>query len=227
MNINLQPYLVAYLLASVRVSVRSHAIPTISGSWALPLRHERITSWDNPITFGAQQLAQVCQYFRHRPIALFDSEYGCAPLVIATAAIAADKLMRLRSNRCLWSAPASYGGKGRPQVHGKQFKLNDSSTWWEPEQTLESVKPELGKIRLRNWDNLHFRGSPKHSMTLILVERLDTVTGQLKNQPLWLAWVGLQMPPLLEIWQLYLRRESPRTLVSRVPNKLCIGRCQS
>jgi hypothetical protein len=51
-------------------------------------------------------------------------------------------------------------------------------------------------------------------MTLILVERLDTVTGQLKTQPLWLAWVGLQMPPLLESWQLYLRRQSPRTLVS-------------
>jgi hypothetical protein len=77
------------------------------------------------------------------------------------------------------------------------------------EQTLESVEPKLGKIRLRNWDNLHFRGCPQHSMTLILVERLDTVTGQLKTQPLWLAWVGLQMPPLLEIWQLYLRRENP------------------
>jgi len=51
------------------------------------------------------QLAQVCQYLQHRPIALFDSEYGCAPLVKTTAAIAADKLMRIRSNRCLWSTP--------------------------------------------------------------------------------------------------------------------------
>ncbi|MBD1810172.1 hypothetical protein NDA07_27725 [Microcoleus vaginatus DQ-U2] len=32
-------------------------IPTISARWALPLRHERITSWDNPISFGAQQWA--------------------------------------------------------------------------------------------------------------------------------------------------------------------------
>jgi hypothetical protein len=32
-------------------------IPEHSGSWALPLRHERITSWDNPIGFGAQQWA--------------------------------------------------------------------------------------------------------------------------------------------------------------------------
>ena len=53
-------------------------IPESSGSWALPLRHERITSWDNPISFGAGQLAQVCQYLLNRPIALFDSEYGCA-----------------------------------------------------------------------------------------------------------------------------------------------------
>ena len=72
-------------------------IPSTSGSWALPLRHERITSWENPIAKGAEQLAQVCQDLQHRLLALFDSEYGCAPLVKATAAIAADKLMRLRS----------------------------------------------------------------------------------------------------------------------------------
>jgi hypothetical protein len=49
-------------------------------------------------------------------------------------------------------------------------------------------------------------------MTLILVERLDTVTGQLKTQPLWVSMVGLQMPPLLEIWQLYLRRREPSNI---------------
>ena len=43
-------------------------------------------------------------------------------------------------------------------------------------------------------------------MTLILVERLETVTGRLNSQPLWLVWVGIQMPSLAEIWQLYLRR---------------------
>ena len=43
-------------------------------------------------------------------------------------------------------------------------------------------------------------------MTLILVERLEAVTGQLKTQPLWLVWVGIQMPSLAEIWQLYLGR---------------------
>ncbi|MEG4144317.1 transposase [Microcoleus sp. Pol7_B1] len=78
----------------------------------------------------------MCEYLQNRPIAVFDSEYGCAPLITATAAIAADKLMRIRSNRCLWSAPLSYSGRGRPRTHGKQFKLNDAQSWWEPEQTL-------------------------------------------------------------------------------------------
>jgi hypothetical protein len=103
----------------------------MSRSWALPLRHERITSWDNPIGKSAQQLAQVCQYLQNRPIALLDSEYGCAPLVKVTAALAADKLMRIRSNRYLWSAPPSYSGKGRSKIHGQQFKLNNSQSWWK------------------------------------------------------------------------------------------------
>jgi len=52
--------LTAYLLVSVKDIVRSHAIPTISGSWALPLRHERITSWDNPIGKGALTIGTLC-----------------------------------------------------------------------------------------------------------------------------------------------------------------------
>jgi hypothetical protein len=56
----------------------------------------------------------VCQYLLHRPITLWDSEYGCAPFILKTAEIAADKLIRLRSNLCLWGTPPAYSGKGRP-----------------------------------------------------------------------------------------------------------------
>ncbi|MEG4506347.1 hypothetical protein QUA81_22480 [Microcoleus sp. F6_B4] len=98
-------------------------------------------------------------------------EYGCAPLLEATGAIEADKLIPIRSHRCWSSAPPSDSGKGRPKIHGNQFKLKDSLSWWEPEPTLESVQLKLGKIRVRTWNNLHFPGSPKHPMTLILVDR--------------------------------------------------------
>jgi hypothetical protein len=181
-------------------------IPEQQGSWALPLRHERITSWESPIDKAVWQLQQVCDYLPSRPISLWDIEYGCAPFVIKTAGVQADKLMRLRSNLCLWNAPPKYSGRGRPRIHGDKFKLNDPSTWMEATQTLEEDEPKLGRIRIRLWHNLHFRNAAKHSMLILLVERLQLDGSIRLTKPIWLAWVGEQMPPLSEVWRLYLRR---------------------
>ena len=57
-----------------------------------------------------------------RPISVWDSEYGCAPFILKTSEIAADILVRLRSNLCLWGAPLAYEGSGRPRKHGAKFK---------------------------------------------------------------------------------------------------------
>ena len=97
-------------------------IPEDCGSWALPLRHERITSWESPIEKATWQLQQVCEHLPSRPISVWDSDYGCAPFVLKTANIPADILVRLRSNLCLWGAPPVYPGRGRPRKHGDKFK---------------------------------------------------------------------------------------------------------
>ena len=102
-------------------------IPEQQGSWALPLRHERSTSFETPITKAVFQLKQVCRHLKERPISLWDSEYGCAKFVNLTADINADKLMRLRPNRCLFGAPPPYPGAGRPKKHGHKMKLSDQS----------------------------------------------------------------------------------------------------
>ena len=181
-------------------------VPENSGSWALPLRHERITSWESPIEKATWQLQQVCEHLSTRPISVWDSEYGCAPFVLKTAKIPADILVRLRSNLCLWGAPPPYSGKGRPRKHGIKFKLSEPSTWGEEACFLELDDSKLGRVRVRLWKNLHFRKAAVRPMSLIRVERLDE-QGCLKvSKPLWLAWVGEEMPPLSEIWQLYLRR---------------------
>lgn len=181
-------------------------IPEAQGSWALPLRHERITSWESPIDKAVWQLKQVCQYLPVRPISLWDSEYGCAPFVLKTADLAVDKLMRLRSNLCLWGAPPAYSGKGRPRIHGDKFKLNDPQTWKEPVEILEVDEPKLGRLRISLWENLHFRKASKHPMSLLRVERLCERRSGKVAQPLWLAWIGEQIPALSEVWRLYLRR---------------------
>lgn len=181
-------------------------IPQTGSSWALPLRHERITSFESPLSKAVWQLQQVCPSLPTRAISLWDSEYGCARFVLATAHIACDKLMRLRSNRCLWSAPPAYGGRGRPRVHGDKFKLNDAATWHTPDQSVEVDDPRQGQLRLRCWQQMHFRTAAVHPMQLILVERLDAQGNRRTGKPVWLVWVGETMPPLDQIWQLYCRR---------------------
>jgi len=132
-------------------------IPEAQGSWALPLRHERLTSFETPLSRAAFQLKQVCKQLAVRPIATYDSEYGNASFVKQTAGIAADLLLRLRPNMCLWGAPPPYSGKGRPKVHGDKFKLADSSTWGEPIATLESEDPKWGTVQIQHWAGFHFR----------------------------------------------------------------------
>jgi hypothetical protein len=180
-------------------------VPEAEGSWTLPLLHERITSFESPLEKAAEQLKQVCEVLEHRPLSLWDSEYGCARFLQLTAEIACDKLLRLRPNRVLYGPPPPYSGRGRPAKHGDKFTLKESDSWWpcEQHQTLNDEK--LGHIRLRQWSQLHFQKSPEHEMTLILVERLDE-RGEPRQKPLWLIWLGETMPALESIWQLYLRR---------------------
>jgi hypothetical protein len=180
-------------------------IPATVGSWALPLLHERITSFENAIEKATSQLRLVCKNLPTRPLSLWDAEYGCASFVKQTADIAADKLMRSRSNRVLYSAPPPYKGIGRPRIHGNKFKLNDPTTWWTPNQVLDLLDPKLGQLRIHLWHELHFQQSAKHPMHLILVERTDEANRR-TFRPLWLVWVGEGIPQIHKIWRQYLRR---------------------
>ncbi len=134
-----------------------------------------------------------------RAISLWDAEYGCASCVKQTANVAADKLMRLRSNRVLYGVPKAYTGLGRPCVHGDKFKLNDPTTWKTPDQRMQVNHPKWGGLCLRLWSALHFQQSAKHSMSVIQVERID-VAKQKNPKPLWLVWVGEQNKSLCSIW---------------------------
>ena len=104
-------------------------IPPEGGSWANPLLNERISSPETPIGKASSQLRRVCQNLPVRPISLWDAEYGNATFVNETADIPADKIVRLRPNLCLLGPPPPYAGHGRPAVHGRKFKLKDSTTW--------------------------------------------------------------------------------------------------
>lgn len=181
-------------------------IPEDSGSWALPLRHERITSFETPSSKAAFQLKQVTRQLSVRPLVAYDREYGNANFVKQTADIEADLLLRLASNRCVWGAPPVYGGRGRPRKHGHKFKLNAPDTWPETTETLVVEDPQLGQVKVSRWSAFHFRQAAQREMEVLRVEVLKPIGRKRKFKPLWLGWLGQTMPPLAQLWWKYLRR---------------------
>lgn len=181
-------------------------IPETTGSWALPLRHERISSFETPISKAVFQLKQVTRKLPTRALAAFDREYGNASFVNQTQEIEVDLLLRVASNRCLWSAPPAYCGRGVPRKHGTKFKLNAPQTWTTPTASMEVDDPHLGRLRLTHWSRLHFLKSPQREMELLRVEVVQPIGRKRKFQVLWLVWLGKTMPPLTQLWLKYLRR---------------------
>lgn len=181
-------------------------IPESQRSWALPLRHERISSHETPISRAVLQLKQVCRHLPQRPITIWDSEYGCAPFVKETANINADKLIRLRPNRCIYAEPPKYQGKGRPRKHGDKMKLSDPKTWAVPREIIEIEDPTWGIVEISRWTRFHFYQSADYPMSIILVKRQGKKLSGGIAQPMWLAWIGEEELSSSDLWKLYLRR---------------------
>jgi hypothetical protein len=177
-------------------------IPEEQGSWALPLLHERITSFDTPLGKAATQLRQVCAQIPGEVLFLGDGEYGSAPFLKQSADISCNKLLRLRPNRVLYHAPHPYAGFGRPYKHGAKFSLQAPETWRVAQEEITTQDPKLGRLKVRRWEALHLKQAADHAFDLILVERLDAPD----SKPLWLIWIGQQKAVLGQIWQKYMRR---------------------
>ena len=115
--------------------------------------------------------------------------------------------MRLRPNRCLWTAPPPIKAKkGRPRKHGEKFQLCDSQTWTNPDQSQEIDDAKWGKIEIKHWTNLHFREAAALPMDIILIQRKGKNLSADAAKPIWLACQLEQMLPLEEFWPLYQRR---------------------
>jgi hypothetical protein len=181
-------------------------LPDTPGSWALPCLHERIAPNETPIGKVVAQLRTVCQRLAQRPLALFDAEYGCAPFIQQSADIPCDKIVRLRPNLCLRSAPPPYAGQGRPRVHGAKFKLSDPATWDLPSETLTVTDDQLGSVQISVWPAKHLAKAPAQPFPVVRIERLEAHGTRRDPKDLWLAWLGEEPPPLSTWWRSYLRR---------------------
>ena len=183
-------------------------VPEADSSWALPLRHERITSFETALTKAAFQLKQVCRDLSVRPLAAFDRHYGNGVFLKHTAGIKVDLLLRLASNRCVYGPPPAYSGRGAPRKHGHKFKLNAPESYPQPSEQIEVDDSKLGRVRVTRWHRFHFRNSAQREMDMLRIEIIAPAGKRRTFKPLWLAWVGESRPPLAKIWRKYLQRFS-------------------
>lgn len=179
-------------------------IPEACGSWALPVLHERVTN-QKAVESGARQLQQVSLLLSVRPISLWDSEYGCASFLLATANVAADKIIRLRTNLCL-EGPTKprTSNRGTTPKHGIKFNFKDPATWWSPDQVLEYSDPIFGPLIVRLWKGLRFSKALDCHLTVAQVERLQASDSRRQPRILWFGWAGAEAPE--RWWNLYGRR---------------------
>ena len=183
-------------------------VPEARGSWALPLRHERITSFESALTKAAFQLKQVCRHLTVRPLAVFDRHYGNGIFLHHTEDIEVDLLLRLASNRCVYGVPPAYSGRGAPRKHGHKFKLNAPETYPEASAELVLDDSKLGQVRVTRWSHFHFRNAATRAMEILCVEIIKPAGKRRKFKPLWLAWTGQTLPSLHGLWRQYLQRFS-------------------
>ena len=111
-------------------------------------------------------------------------------IVKETANINADKLIRLRPNRCIYAEPPQYQGNGRPKKHGEKMKLSDPETWAVPVESIEIDDPTCGVVKISRWNRFHFEQSADYPMSIILVQPQGKKLSQRSTTPMWLAWIG-------------------------------------
>jgi hypothetical protein len=131
-------------------------------SWTTPVDVRRVRPEEKPTALAVEQLkALVATPPAARrgeiPLVLFDAGYDASGFTDALAGTPVALLIRLRSNRHFWFAPArpTMPTTGRPRRHGAKFVCNDPATWPAPTAELRVADEAYGRVQVRAWAGLH------------------------------------------------------------------------
>ncbi len=182
------------------------AVPEPGSSWVLPLDVRRRGPADGTPTAVASALFRVALAPRPaaapRPVAALDSGYD--PVQLARARLAADLLVRLRSNRCFYRAPGPYRGRGAPRKYGARFRLSDPTPHGSPDRQATREAPRYGRVTVAVGAGLRAHGAADAPFTLVRIQLARLPRRAKPPAPLWLAWIGGALPgDLLDLWRWY------------------------
>lgn len=180
-------------------------------SWTLPISTERVSSQDDAVAVGAEQVRRLCQGAGTETtldVLCGDSRYGNHRFMGAMADLEMGVLVCLRRNRVLYRdpSPGQYKGIGRRPVHGAPFRFRDSSSWGDADQRIVLETTRFGQVELRLWHGLHAKED--HTVRFSVLCAFTHLERARAGKPLWLAWLApdaaLQRAlPVSQLWWWY------------------------
>ena len=175
-------------------------------SWSLPVNIKRIATTTNAVTVAVQQIEWLCDntHPQTRCRVAFDGSYGNKRFFASAKDIDCDKVARLRKDRVMYCEPEPYSGNGRPPKYGQVFRFKDSTTWHEPDETVQFEDEHYGQVKLQLWRSLRFEYP--HEIVEIDVVRACVHTEKEKPpEPRWYGWQG-EKASAEDIWRSFLYR---------------------
>jgi hypothetical protein len=184
-------------------------VPAAGTGWVLPLDVRRRGPSDGTPTAVAIRMLRGALARRPAdapsPVAAMDSGYD--PVQVTRAELPLDVLVRLRSNRVFYHAPGPYQGRGAPRKYGEVFRLADPGTHGAPDASATLADPQCGRVRIAAWRDLRVRGVADAPFTVVRVELERLPRRATPPKPLWLAWIGGELPADLgDLWRQYILR---------------------
>lgn len=199
-------------------------------SWTAVLDAQRFGPDDDQTTVTADQVRGVVERMiaagQWRPgdpkiLIVFDAGYDICRLAYLLSDLPVEVLGRLRSNRVLHQRAQTTrnAGVGRPGRHGDEFRLDDQTSWPQPQIETSTETTRYGTAIATGWERLHprlaRRGSwANHHGQLPIIEGtlIRLVVGHLPGdrnpKPVWL-WSSATSTTDTEMnraWQAFLRR---------------------
>jgi hypothetical protein len=180
-------------------------------TWLAVLDLERISTDWTPVEVGLTQVIDLARRCDDWLVVAGDSEYG-QPLSVACLGQCehVTGVFRLRSNRKLYRHPPPYAGFGHPCWHGPVFRLNDPTTWTDPDESDQWTETDArGRpwiIHLRGWHNLHFREARHHEFKVVQIQVTDQQGQPRFRRPCWLLVCGRRSLDLTTSQTVYHRR---------------------
>lgn len=199
-------------------------------AWNIPLSGQR-TRRKNRLQTAISQMRGLLgnprlPFSQDLCLLLGDSDYSNPAFLVAlddqTNLI---RLTRSRGNRVYYSVapePITPRRRGRPRQKGKKMKLNDSSTWPQPDAAVSfSQTNRKGKtqwVEVQAWQKLIMPGKRKplklsmhqHPFTLVLITVYNDRHEPLYPKPLWLIVMGVERNrlTLTKIYEAFTYRSS-------------------